>query len=527
MKQAVTSILCGAIALGIATSAFAQTNPTGQLWVRGDNGAGWSGRCVSLGAQGTQVFTEIEFGQDHAELLSGFDQNPPTPVWSNQTPIEGAYSLVDSAESADVHVSVHQIVLNQSQSTKQTVVSKYHSGSATPDWTYTFPVVTAGYARVAVSNDGLRIVAASYQALSGQLDLAVFGPGSGTPQWTGGISNFALGIRGFDLASDGSLLYLASGTSFIVWNTTTHANEALYALVTSLESVHSMSGNGNVIANGGFNYMDVWERTPTGGYAKTYTRNIPGSYVCARIDVSGDGSKIAYAFNGFDTNNHVRVECLDVATKTVTMSDEAIGTGSYQNVASDVAMSQDGSRFVVGLWGDQGDVCPEVRLYKSNQSAPVALHNLSGSVFDVDISADGERVAAAAKAVHANTYAAGGSIRYYAFEPQDIRASGVPSPGATVQFQLQGHGGNAPAALLWSTSALQTPQVFSGIGTLYLNRTAMHVAPAPVTDATGATTASFTLPGGTSQIGTTIYFQGLFNNPRRLTNDWVRMTILP
>ncbi|MDZ4772317.1 MAG: hypothetical protein SGI72_04205 [Planctomycetota bacterium] len=527
MQKAMKGILCGAIAVTIAHVAAAQTNPTGQLWVRSDNGAGWSGRCVSLGAQGTQVFTEIEFGQDHAELLSGFDQNPPTPVWSNQTPIDGAYSQVDSAEAADVHVSIHQIILNQSQSTKQTVVAKYHSGSSTPDWTYTFPAITAGNAKVAVSDDGARIVAASYQTLTGKLDLAVFGPGSGTPQWSGTIDNFALGIRGFDLTSDGSLLYLASGTAMTVWSTSTHTNVALFALMTSLDSAHSMSGDGRVIANGGFNFMDVWERNATGSYSKTYTRNIPGSYVCARIDVSGDGSKIAYTFNGFDNNNHVRIECLDVATKTLTMSDEAIGTGTYQNVAADVSMSRDGSRFAVGLWGDQGDVCPELRLYKSNQSAPIALHNFSGSVFDVDMSADGERVAAAVKAVHANTYAGGGSIRYFAFEPQDIRASGVPSPGATVQFELKGHGASTPTTLLWSTSALATPQVFNGIGSLYLNRTAMHLVPAPMTDGNGTSNVSFTLPGGTSQIGQTLYFQGFFSNPRQLTSDWVRLTILP
>ncbi|MBL8859428.1 MAG: hypothetical protein JNL28_13030 [Planctomycetes bacterium] len=510
-----------------AATADAQVNSGGALWVRGDNGAGWSGRCVSIGAQGTQVFTEIEFGQDHAELLSGFDTNPATPVWTNATPIEGAYSLVDSAEMADVHVSIHQLVLNSNQSTKQTVVSKYRSASSTPDWTYTFPGTTAGNAKVAVSDDGSRIVAVSYQTLTSKLDVRVFGPSSGTPQWSGTIDNFAMGVRGFSLSSDGSKLYLASGTSFIVWDTNTHTNIALYVLMTSLDSAHAMSGDGRVIANGGFNYMDIWERNASGGYTKTYTRNLPGSYVCARIAIAGDGSKVAYTFNGYDTNNHVRVECIDVATKTITMTDEAVGTGTLQNVAADMAMSRDGSRFVVGLWGDGGDVCPEVRLYRSNQSAPVALHNLTGSVFDVDISGDGERVAVAAKAVHANLYAGGGSIRFYAFEPQDIRAAGIPSPGSSINFVMQGQGDSVPSTLLWSTSALATPINFGAIGTLYLNRTGMQAVPAPATNTSGASSVNFTLPNGTSQIGTTLYFQGLFNYPRQLTKNWVRVTVLP
>lgn len=527
MAKAVRVFVASALSLICAQAASAQATAPSALWVRGDNGAGWSGRCVSLGAQGTQVFTEIEFGQDHAELLSGFDQNPPTPVWQNPVPVDGAFSLVDSAENADVHVSVHQIVMNQSMATKVSVVAKYHSTSSTPDWTYTYPGTTSGTAKVAVSDDGQKIVAASYQGATNKLQLAVFGPMSGTPLWTGDINSFSGGIRGFDLSSDGSTLYLASAASIVIWNSVTHTTTAQYALMSSLDGAHSMSGDGRVLATGGFNYVDVWEANGSGGYAKTFTRNLAGSYVCTRLDVSGDGSKIAFAFNGYDTNNHVRIECLDVATKTITMSDEAVGTGTYQNVVSDIAMSRDGSRFVVGLWGDENNVCPEVRLYKSTQSAPFALHNLTGSVFDVDISADGERVAVAAKAVHANTYAGGGSIRYYAFEPQDIRASGLPSPGSSVHFALQEHGAGSPTSLLWSSSTNATPLVFAGIGSLYLNRSALHFTPMPSTDANGSSSVDFTLPSGTAQIGTTLYFQGLFNNPRRLTNDWVRITVLP
>lgn len=527
MIKAVQGMAVVACALALAPTALAQVSTPSALWVRGDNGAGWSGRCVSLGAQGTQVFTEIEFGQDHAELLSGFDQNPALPVWQHPVPLEGAFSLVDSAESADVHVSIHQIVLNQNMSTKRTVVSKYHSASSTPDWTYTFPVTTSGNARIGVSEDGQRIVAASYEAATNKLNLAVFGPTSGTPQWTGNLDNYSMAIRGFDLSSDGSIAYLASGSSVTIWNSVTHTNVAQYGLLSSVDGSHAMSGDARVFAFGGFNFLDVWEKNAAGGYTKTYTRNLPGSYVCTRIDIAGDGSKVAFAFNGYDTNNHVRIECLDVATKTITMSDEAVGTGTLQNVVSDLSMNRDGSRFVVGLWGDEGDVCPEVRLYKSTQSAPFALHNLTGSVFDVDISGDGERVAVAAKAVHANLFQAGGSIRYYAFEPQDIRAAGIPTPGSSVRFQMLEHGAGSTSRLMWSTASAATPSVFAGIGTLYLDRASLHFVTMPNTDATGTTNVDFVLPSGTAQIGTTLYFQGLFNNPRRLTTDWVRVTILP
>jgi hypothetical protein len=512
------------LAAALTHTAAAQTH--GALWVRSDNGAGWIGHCVSLGAQGTQVFTEIEFGQDHAELLSGFDTNPPVPVWQNALPVEGANSFVDSAEMVDIHVSVHQIVLNNNNSTKQTVISKYTSASSTPNWTYTFPGTTAGNARVSISDDGQRIVAGNYENLSNQLRLAVFTPSSSTPIWTGTIANFSMGIRGWDLSSDGSLLYAASAAMLTIFNTSTHASVAQYVLMSSIDGCHSMSGDGRVFAQGGFNFLDVWERNQSGTYTKTYTRNLAGSYVCTHVDISSNGASIAYSFNGYDTNNHVRIECLDVATKQITMSDEAVGSGTLQNVCSDIAMSQDGTHFVVGLWGDEADVCPEVRFYRNNQSVPVALHNLSGSVYDVDISADGEHVAVAAKAVHANLYAGGGSIRYYAFEQQDIRCTGVPSPGSTVQFALQGPD-SSPARLLWATAQATTPTPFGNVGLLYLNRQLMHTVAIPATSTTGATTASYALPSGAGQIGSTLYFQGYFTDPRRLTHDFVRVTLVP
>ena len=498
----------------------------GAVWVRSDNGAGWVGRTVSLGAQGTQVFTEIEYGQDHAELLSGFSADPAVPVWQNTLPIEGANSVVDSAEMVDAHVSIHQRLINNNNATKHTVVSKYMSGSSTPSWTWTFPNITAGNARVSISDDGQRIVAGCFENPGNKLRLAIFGPSSGTPVWTGAIDNFSMGIRGWDLSSDGRILFAASGSSITLRDTVAHANVGQYALIGAVDGSFSMSGDARVFAYGGFSFMDVFERQPAGNWTKTYTRTLAGQYVCTKIDVSGNGAVIAYAFNGWDTANHVRIECLDVATKTVTMSDEAVGSGSLQNVASDVAISKDGSRLVVGLWGDEADLCPEVRFYRSNQNVPVALHNLPGSAYDVDISAEGHHVAVASKAVHANLYAGGGSIRYYAFEPQDIRCSGVPSPGSTVTFALEGPA-SSPARLLWAPSQAATPISFGNYGTLYLNRLVMRTQTIPNTDAGGKTGVAYTLPAGAHQVGTSLYFQGLFTIPRRLTSDWVRVTILP
>lgn len=496
----------------------------GALWTHADNGAGWTPRTVAVGAQGSQVFSQIESGYDRAKLISGFADDPATPAWENPLPLEATSAFVDSAETTDTHVTLHQIVLGGSTSTKQTVVCKYSSDSSTPDWTYTFPHVTAGYGRVAISANGSRIVAASHDMTQFKLKLAVFGPGSGTPQWAGEI-NFGTALRGFDLSADGSTLYVASGTTLYLWNTTTHATPTMYGLPGGFDS-HAISGNGSVFAYGEFNKLHIFERQTSGSYLQTMVREIPGSTICTRVDVSADSSTVVAAWDYYNPQLKVRVEAIDVATHTVTMADEAIGTGTYQNAASDIAVNADGSRFAVGLWGDQGNVCPELRLYRRDSNTPVALHNLPGSVMDVDISADGTRVAVASKSVHANQYAGGGSIALYAFGDEDLRVLGEPSLGATLQVELSGPP-NSPARLLHSTRLATTPLFLGAAGTLYLDRTTLVVAPFPDSDGSGWTAGQYALPANPSLVGTTTYLQGLFTWPRRVSNGFERVTILP
>src|SRR5207247_1030168 len=237
-----------------------------------DNGQGWIGHAVSIGAQGTQVFSEFEFGVDHSELVSGFACDPVTPIWVHPLPMECTNTFVDSAESSDVHVSIHQIVLNGNNSTRQPVVSKYSSHSSTPDWTWSFPNVTAGGSRVAISDDGTRIVAVSLYNQTNALQIAIFGPTSGTPIWYGTMPMFGTQLMGFDLSADGSTLYLAAGTLAYLWDTNTHQTLTTIVL-TNASGCHAVSGNGHVFAYGGFGFLDVWEKHPDGSYSKTYTRN--------------------------------------------------------------------------------------------------------------------------------------------------------------------------------------------------------------------------------------------------------------
>lgn len=503
--------------------ALVQQLPSGLVWTRSDPQY-WVGKIVSLGDHGTQVFTEFDSGIDHAEFLSGFDQSPATPVWQTPSGLDLAQASCDSAETSDVHVTLHQVVTAGDQQHRQPVLALYTSSSPLPDWTYAFPAQIGGTSRVAISRNGQRIVAAILNNFTSKIEVAVFAPTSSTPLSYTQIP-FCTQMRGFDLSADGSTLYLSTASQAYLFDVATHSIVHQIGLPTALDC-HALSGNGSVFAYGTFGTLEVFERNVGGGYAHTHTRTVPGQCVCARIDISDDGSTIAYGFNYFDTNLRVHVEALDVPTKAVTMQDDAIGTGTLQNVMADVSIDEDGGRFAVGLWGDEGNVCPELRFYSKYQNAPVATFNLPGSVFDVDISADGDRVAVASKLVHANTFASGGQISLYAFAREDLRARGVPVLGGRVSFTIAGNPGQ-PAQLLWSDAPAQTPFEFPNIGTLYLRRTSLNAVPMTPVGADGRAMIEFPLPTTPGTIGQTLYFQGFLSNPRHLTNDWIALTVLP
>jgi len=493
------------------------------LWTRASTD--WTPKVVSLGAQGTQVFSQIEFGQDHAELISGFSPNPATPVWTSNVNVAGMNAYCESAETTDAHATVHQIVQNNQQWNRQAVVSRWRSGSSTPVWNWTFPITTSGLSRVGMSADGTRIVAATIYPSEMRLRLAVFEGMSGTPVYTGEIANFGLHLRGFELSADGNTLYLSSNGMIHIWNVNTRTTVYQVVLPGMFDS-HALSGDGRVFAWGEFNRYHVYERNAGGGYTKTHMRELAGSVVCDRLGLSANGATLVAGWHYYDLNLRVRVEALDVTTKAITMSDEAQGTGTFQNVVSSVSVSDDGQRFAVGLWGDEGNVVPEVRIYRRNQNTPVGLHNLSGSVHDLEMSGDGERIAVAWKPVHANTFAGGGGFSLYPFDTMDFGVTGVPGLGDTITVELSGPA-NAPARLLWSRGQATTPNVFPGIGTLQLRRSDMVSVPIGTSDASGSAMSTFTLPGAANQVGQSLYFQGYFTAPRRLTSDWARVTILP
>jgi hypothetical protein len=135
-------------------------------------------------------------------------------------------------------------------------------------------------------------------------------------------------------------------------------------------------------------------------------------------------------------------------------------------------------------------------------------------------------VAVATKAVHANLYTGGGTIDLYAFEDEDLVMHGIPRVNSVVQFEMQ-NVPNSPARLLLAPSLAVQPLFLGSMGTLGLNRYTMTSVSMGTTGVHGVAVHDYAMPALASTIGTKRCFQGLATSPRRLTQTWIELTILP
>jgi hypothetical protein len=516
----------GALATGAVTSGSQNLTTPAQTWQLNDNGLAWIGTAVALGNRSSEVFTEVDLNNERAMLLSCYDSNPPTPVWSDLTAQGTEFRSVASATVTDTKVAIHQVVLGGNPQTRQAVLSRYGSASSVPQWTYTFAPIINAASNVGISRDGTKIVASIYNNNLNQVEIAVFGPSSNIPvSYT--IVPVAANdyVRGWDLSSDGSTLYFSAGVTVHIFDVASTTDIFQTVIGASFDS-HAISGNGSVFAYGNFGFMSVWEKSG-GTYINTHTQVIPGgSNYVAEIDISDDSSTIAYGVTFYSNYLQTTVEALDVATKQLTMSHTATGSGTAQNIISDVSISADGSRFAVGRWGDAAGLINEVDVYLRNSNTPLFSLNLPGSVFDLDMSADGQKVVAGSKAVHANTFGNGGKINLIDLGFEDFALRTVPHLGATLTFN-QYAAPNQTCVLLRALAEQNPPTTFPGVGTLYIQRSTLTLHPLGNADPSGFAQGTFALGTSPSLLGTSLFFQGLGIHPRVLSLDWVKATIVP
>jgi hypothetical protein len=173
-------------------------------------------------------------------------------------------------------------------------------------------------------------------------------------------------------------------------------------------SALDISGDGSLIAYG-WPTLQVSEWNGS-SYQSLWTWNPGGMYV-NRIAISNDGNTIVSCW--YNTSfNTIKVAVHDKSSSTPLWThDYVVSNGTYQEIAGDVDITDDGKYFVVGSWGDASNLNPEIHIFQRD-NVPCVYYtvDMPGSMFSVDIGNDGLYATACGKHIHGNAMGRGGDI---------------------------------------------------------------------------------------------------------------------
>lgn len=500
--------------LGTAEAQTVASRPPGVVWTR--QVPYGTDDFAKLAQHGTFVWGSVISAQ--SVLLSRFDSSPPATLWSTDS--FGELLSSDAAVEGDVCASIGRRSVGGAN---EYLYSLKVGDSQGLRWSYEHPVVTAGWSWVGVSRDGSRIVAWFPGNAVTPLELLVFSRDSATPIHVWPSPSGALWAM--DVSDDGSRVALSYETSIAVLDLTTGATLFTYDTLFYVSNRPvALSGDGRTLAFPASG-LQVY-RWDGASYQHHHTQPLAGSV--EHLALSRDGDTCAWGVSFFTypiPSTEVWTQCLDVPSRTLTMTEAISSSGGQQNFCANIEVSDDGGIIAVAQAGDEPDLLAEVRVYRRDGNDPIYTLNLPGSAVDIDVSGDGRWVVATSVAPGAGP-AGGRQLDLIHLGGDELEVRGVPHAGLNVQLAVYGEPG-AHASVLLSGRALETPAFLGTAGVLWLPRHELrHIAVAPVS-AAGTGVADFPVPASPADLGRTFYMQGLVRSSQHLTSNWVPMTIVP
>lgn len=508
-------------------SGVSLAGESGRVWTYPADSS-WTPTEVALGDHGGAVFGAKGLSTGRRWLLSAFDTDPATPVWTDDEFVAQYNHVTDAADRADVFVEMHQVASDASPGWRHAVVSCYRGSQAAPVWQAELPTPINGHpnSRVRVCDDGSTIVALVHDVLAVNHHLEVFSPDSSSPLGVFTIPG-PIPYQGMALSSDGSTLVLSSDlylTAVDVQSGQVLRQEALFGAANF--GAVAVDATGDRYVFGSLGEVRVYERQADGGYAQTLTMSVPEVEYARAVAISADGTVVAAGLGEFSSTQTAHLRVFDANTGAERNHWTASGAGAYQNAPGAVDVSDDGSIVAGGFWGDEAGLAPELVVLKTGRSEPLLVDNLSGSVWDLELSPDGQRLAVAQSGGHANAWQSGGGFHLYAVNERDLVVEGVPHAGASIDLVQQVRPGR-PATVLVSSQLAAEPEVFPGAGTLYLERTTVQVLPPAPADTEGIARRTLDLPLGAVPVGAKLYLQAFRLAPREFGSEYETLTVLP
>jgi hypothetical protein len=342
---------------------------------------------VSITGDGMSIFAGWWLNNERVSLYRSLGDG--LPLWAFGTPL--ANWQIDVASSEDGHL-----------------LAATSSGTPFRLWDKVIPIPLMEYrypsgfisGDCAVSKDGSTAAAAADNGMTGRL--FVFD--------ANGDSLYAVdfdrgrGVYGVDLSSDGSIALVSTYDVHSIFE-----NGSLRQTISNYgQTPAKISADGSRLVKGDFSANVTLYEWNGSSYIQQWQSNIGGPWVVS-VAISDDGSTVA-AGTGYSNGKTV---LFDASSSTPLWTYQYYG--SYGAYVRAVSLSDDGSMCAAASWGDTaqtGDFYV-LTVHARNDSSPiigVTRNDEPGSLFDCDISSDGENITAGGKAVHAYQWGNGGEV---------------------------------------------------------------------------------------------------------------------
>ena len=488
----------------------------GLVWSH-DAGPGPS--FVVLGDRGGQVLVGSDLSG--IALLSSFDAHPPSPAW--QSTLAGRHV---AARDRDAYLLFYDAPV--SGTTAHSVIHLFRSGSNVPRWSYEYPEQGLSFAVAGMSRDG-RVVASVWTDFTIlQHELRIHDPDTGVASAPLVLPASAFPGR-LEVAPDGTFAAMSAGYDGPVLVVEIAGGSVVFSTPGSIPSRQAIAEEGRTLVVvervlGVRWHLRVFVRDGN-GYRETLDRISPFDTPPIDAVTSDDGSTVAASWYKDDQPGRSVVRAFDSATGAMTM-ERALGVPSLRNYPSDLAINDDGSRFVLGSFGDDTGVPAELEVFSPVRNEPIADYPVGGSVLRVDIAPDGDRLVAVRAPFHYDWGFLHLDVEMYELGGEDLVLRGRPSIGETVAFEFEAPPG-ATAYLLSAPRLAQEPILLPGVGTLVLGPSLLQTDEIGVVPPSGAGTHAVPIANDPTLVGRTTYHQVLTVGPRHLSEDWVQLTVLP
>jgi hypothetical protein len=287
------------------------------------------------------------------------------------------------------------------------ILKIFSPDSSQPYWSLFLDYPIRGTQLCANSDD---IIISYYNEAQNTSSIAKYSIGSDTPLW---VSSLPGGCGTLTLSDDDStLIFTQYGGEFsFMYVFETENGSHIFQTTEYNQNPPAVSADGSIIVNGDYSgYVWVYEFDDASqSYQELWHYHVNGggsSDWIGGMAISADGSTIAVGTLTFIPGGYNgQIYLFDTTSPTPIWIYE--NAGDY---VIDVDISDDGSIIAAAGYGPYGATGDEFFLFRRQSNIPVFTIDSPGSLFAVDLAADGSFCTAGGKAVHAREMGNGGYI---------------------------------------------------------------------------------------------------------------------